>query len=366
VSKLLEASGGTLEPLLYVPLLWLTRNRPAWCGLVLGVGFLHREFTIYGLAGLLALGAARGSLFTREGVRRHLAMLRVAVEVWLVVQVVRQFGSAMGPGTTPADLPGGAASIVELANRLCLDWLAIPQGFLHIATIHWPLLFGTGVRVLSSFGIQSDATQGMAGVGVVLGVAMAVAAVRVALRIIEEKGWRAEHDFCAYLVLVGLLSVTGYVVGRCGVISPGRMRYEMLSILGATGLAAWFLATERSRRLRTAWAVLILSWALVNAVAHARLLDDYLGQPPVGGAQLIVRHLEARGVKYGISSYARAYAVSFLSNERIVMSSSNRVRIRAYELEVGAHRDLAIRLSRKPCEGGSLLTKGLYFCPPTR
>src|SRR5262249_44801152 len=40
-ARLLEPSGGNLEPFLYVLLLWLTRKRPAWFGTILGVGFFH-------------------------------------------------------------------------------------------------------------------------------------------------------------------------------------------------------------------------------------------------------------------------------------------------------------------------------------
>lgn len=362
-SKLLEASGGTLEPLLYVPLLWFTRRRPAWCGLVLGVGFVHREFVVYGLAALLVLAAARHSLFTRDGVRHHAAMLRVAAEVWLVVQVARQFGSAMGPGTTVANLPRAGGGFVELASRLCLDLLAVPQGFLHIATIHWPLLFGTEPHPLHFFRIASDVTQGMTGAGLALGAAMAFAAVRVGAGVVRGRGWRPEFDFCAYLLLAGLFSVTGYVVGRCGVIEPIRMRYEMLSLLGAVGLSAWFLATERSRRAVAAWSVVVVAWAALSATAHVGLLGRYAADAPVGGKRMLVRHLEARGIRYGIATYADAYAISFLSNERIIMSSSNRVRIRPYEDEVRAHRREAVRVSRRPCEGGERVMDDIYFCP---
>jgi uncharacterized membrane protein YeaQ/YmgE (transglycosylase-associated protein family) len=69
-AHLLDASGGNLEPFLYVILLWLTRNRPGWCGLIFGIGFLQREFTLYGLAALLCTQAIDGSLFTRAGLVR--------------------------------------------------------------------------------------------------------------------------------------------------------------------------------------------------------------------------------------------------------------------------------------------------------
>ena len=66
-----------------------------------------------------------------------------------------------------------------------------------------------------------------------------------------ERRWRREYDFCAYLVLTGALSAVGYVVARCGAVD--LMRYELLSVLGAVGLGAWFLVAQPSRTLRTAW-----------------------------------------------------------------------------------------------------------------
>jgi len=38
-------------------LLWMLRDRPLWQGLAPGVGFLHREFTAYGLLAILAVAA---------------------------------------------------------------------------------------------------------------------------------------------------------------------------------------------------------------------------------------------------------------------------------------------------------------------
>lgn len=363
-SKLVEASGGTLEPFLYVVLLWVTRNRPELCGLVLGVGFLNREFTIYGFLALLILSAAHRSLFTADGLRRMARLLRVTAEVWVVVQVARPFSSAMGPGTTAADLSRRGSDLVEIVNRLCLDWGAIPAGFVDIVRVHWPLLFGTSVQPLNLFSIESTVTQGMRGAGWLLGAAMIVAVVRIAGHVIGERRWRPEYDFCAYLVLAGSLSVMGYVVGRCGVITLPKMRYDMLSILGAVGLAAWYLHVEGSKWLRAAWIVLVVAFVGVAAASHARLWSEYLWHAPVGGKRLIARHLEARGIRYAIADYATAYPVSFWSNERIIVSSSNRVRISEYKAEVGAHLDQAVSIERRPCGDGTLVMPGVYFCRP--
>jgi hypothetical protein len=169
---LVEASGGILEPFLYVLLLWVTRNKPAWCGLVLGVGFLHREFAVYGFVALLILAAARRQLFTREAVARLFRTLRVTAEVWLVAQVLRPLAPAMGPGTRAADLPAADSGSLEVASRLCLDLASVPRGLADIVTVHWPLLFSTGVTKLYFFRIESAVVQGLPWLGAVLGAAM--------------------------------------------------------------------------------------------------------------------------------------------------------------------------------------------------
>ena len=37
-----------IEPFLVVLLLWYTRHRPLSFGMILAIGFLHREFVAYG------------------------------------------------------------------------------------------------------------------------------------------------------------------------------------------------------------------------------------------------------------------------------------------------------------------------------
>src|SRR6185295_8550878 len=58
-ASLVEA-GANIGPLLYVLLLWITRDRPLWFGAILGVGFLNREFTMYAVPVLLAVQLLQG------------------------------------------------------------------------------------------------------------------------------------------------------------------------------------------------------------------------------------------------------------------------------------------------------------------
>jgi hypothetical protein len=361
-AKLLEASGGTLEPLFYVVLLWVMRRRPVWCGVILGLGCLNREFTIYGFIALAVIEAARRTDGNRAALRRILTTACIAGVIWAGGQFAARWGSVEGPRTSWSALPPSAEH-VEVVHRLCLDWRAVPIGYLDIARIHWPLIFGTERLPLRSFDIESDIVQGVPVAGLLLGAAMLLAALRIVQGIARDRRWLRDYDFCAYLVLVAALSVTGYVVGRCGVISPATIRYDMLSLLGAVGLGAWFLRVEYARWVKVVWVAIVVFWAATGAVAHARLWFEYVDHEPVGGKRRMVTALEARGIRYAISDYPSAYPIAFLSGERIIVSSANRVRIRSYEEEVRAHLSEAVRIQHRPCQDGSEVLPGFYFCP---
>jgi hypothetical protein len=360
--NLVEASGVNLEPFLYILLMWISRRRPALCGAIFAVGFLQREFTAYGVIGLLIIGAASGVLFTRDGLRRVLSAARAAIEVWLFVAVIKPFSSPAGPGTSMADIHAPSNNVRELLTRLCFEPAATLDGVRSLVTVHWARLFGLTVEPLYQFSIDSRVSQGIRGAWVLLAAAMLFASVRVGLAAAAQKRLRREEYFCAYLVLVGLLSAAAFVLMRCGAVGP--LRYALLSIFAAVGLGAWYLRVERVPRLKTAWIVLVAAWALVSAVGHARLWGEYVRHPPFGDKRLLIRALQAKGVKYGIADYWVAYYVSFLTNEQIIMKSADFPRIYEYDRLVDAHQDEAVRVSRTPCAGGQMVVTGLYLCPP--
>jgi hypothetical protein len=363
-ARLLDANGGNVEPLLYVLLLWLTRNRPRWCGFVFAVGFLQREFLLYGLAALVLLEAVQRTLLTREGFVRRAVMLRTAAVTWLTVQWLKSFASAAGPGTSVLDVYRPHDNLTELAGRICFDLRAVPSGIWQLFTEHWPMLFGVVRQPVIEFGIDTTAMQGIRGGPLLLAAALLLPVVVIAQRLAIERRWRREYDFCAYLLLTALLSCAGYILGRCGQVgSSGLMRYEMLSLLGASGLGAWGLAVGTQWTQR-AWIVLALAIAGVAAVAHAQMLAQYVAHPPPSPKLTIARQLEARGVRYATSDYWIAYAVTFLTKEKTKIASTDLVRIREYNRLVEAHPNETVRISREPCADGHRIMEGVYFCNP--
>lgn len=362
-SEMLAPNGGNFAPFVYTLLIWLTRARPGWCGFFFGLGFLHREFTLYALVALIGVEAIEGALRTREGLRRRFAMLRTAAVVWLVVQVLKYYSSAAGPGTSTADLWRPRASVLELADRWCGDLASLPAGIVQLFTEHWPVLFGTRPVPFYELSIESTGKQGVDGSWIILAAAVLLPMATIGYRLLRERCWRPEYNFCAYLVLTGLCSTAGYVIGRCGDLHPTILRYELLSTLAVVGLGAWFLKVVPRSWLRTTWIGIAVAAVGISALSHVQLLREYVTNTPGNPKRLIVRHLESRGVKYAKADYWRAYAITFLTNERIIVASDNVQRITEYQKLVDAHRDQAVRLSPENCPGGTMLMYKLWICP---
>ena len=361
-ADLLAPNGGNLAPFVYAIVIWLTRNRPALCGLAVGIGFLHREFTVYALVALLAVEAVEGTLFARGSLRRHFALARTAAEVWLVVQWVKYYSSAAGPGTSMADVFRPRDNVLQLAERVCGDAGAMARGALQLTSEHWPFVFGTRPVALLDFGIDSTQMQGISGSWIVVAAALILPAAVIVSRFLRERRWHTEYAFPVYLIVIGLLSAIGYVVGRCGQLSYLVLRYDLLAVFGAVGLGALFLQMVEWQALRRVWIALALCAVSVAGVGHARLLTEYVRHAPAGAKHQILRHLEARGIKYAVSDYWLAYALTFLSGERIIVASNDFQRIPEHTRIVEAHKDEAVRVLRSPCPGGRPLMPGIYLC----
>ena len=83
---LLETGGGNPEPFLYVLLLWILRDRPLAFGLMFALGFIHREFTIYGVTAIIAIALLADRRLNDARVR---AAALAGVGYFAVAQLVR-------------------------------------------------------------------------------------------------------------------------------------------------------------------------------------------------------------------------------------------------------------------------------------
>jgi hypothetical protein len=315
---------------------------------------------------LLGVELISGPLRTREGIRRRLTTFRAAIEVWLVVHILKSYSSAAGPGTHTDALMQSGESALQFARRFCTDPAMIPRGLTNLFFEHFPVLFGTRPMALNELAIESASRQGFSGSWIILALTAAIAIAAVVRHLFREPQWRPAYTFCAYLVVTALLSQAGYIIGRCGGLHHFTLRYELLSVIGFTGLGGWFLAITPPGRLRTIWMALAAGVVLIAAIPSGRLLVEYVRHEPENPKRLIVKHLDAQGIRYAFGDYWRAYLITFMTNERIIVAADDFQRIREYSDIVKAHKDEAVRIAREFCPGGRPAMQGLWICPYER
>jgi hypothetical protein len=232
-------------------------------------------------------------------------------------------------------------------------------------SIHWPAILGTEPMPLARFAIESNVWQGLPWSSWLPAafVVLSIAGVAVVALLRRAAPPPARVRFAQYLVLAGTFSAAGYLFGRCGEVNLLSMRYDLLSVLGIVGLAGWFLAVGAPSGLRVAWTLVLAAWMAIAAVPHVRLAGEYATSTPEAPKRQVIRALEAEGIRYGIADYWLAYYIDFMTQERIVIASTSPQRILMYNRIVAEHSAEAVRLLRKPCDGGKHLVAGVYRCP---
>ena len=372
----LEASGVNIEPFLVVLLLWVTRHRPLLFGVILALGFLHREFVAYGLGALLLIEAADGSLFSRVAWQRKLVAVISFGAVWQVVQLLKPYTSVLGPGTSMAVhgslAPFGALSsgqTLNLANLLSFFCWDAALAFGNLAALvreHLPVLLGATPLALVNLSIDSQARQGAPGLWIVLSVTLLFAVARIGWRV--GKGhpppWRGHLQFPTYLFLVGLQAAFIYAAARCDGPNVQTMRYSLLAVFAATGLTACYLKIETSRKWQGLVLGVVLIWAVVAAVGHARLLHEYAGHPKSNTRRVLADYLVSQNIRFGSADFWDAYVTVFFAEEQVILALTSVIFIQEYEWLVAAHAGDAVQVTPIPCAGGTPAAPGLYVCRP--
>jgi len=370
-ASLIETGGGNPEPFFYIVLLWLLRGQPLAFGVVFGIGFLHREFTLYGLTAIVGLSVLNDPRITAE---RWRAIALAAVGYLIVWQVVRAgflFSSPFGPGSTVAGPLGADQNVRALVGRACWSAGAVVPGLVNYFGNYLGIMFGADNHRLTEFGIRSALRTSLPGLPAfwpVLGLVFVAALGRVLWLSIRrrEPPWRGPAAFASFLLLVGLQAGVGYAIARCGFVEIGTARYALLSVYVGLGIVALFLIYEPRRHWRWLLTGVMLAWTLVSVAGHVRLAREYLYDEPFNSRRELATYLVTNGIRYARADYWTAYATTFLAGERVIVASTDLARITSYQEQVDGHSAEAVTVQTSPCEraGGAEAVPGMYWvCP---
>jgi hypothetical protein len=346
-SRLVEAASN-IESFLYVLLLWLMRMNPIAFGLIAGVGFLHREFTAYAVSTIVLLEIGYGTFFTATNIKGKAIAFAEFVGVGLAVRALMNHGDLLGPGTANTLAP-------EVLNSQPGFWLAhfcwnpsvLLPNLRWLARENMGVLFGWRVGPLSAYA-RSTLTIGHAWVWVP-GVVLAAAAALIGIRRASSGEPAASRTsalrangiprtaFPAFLLIVGLQAIVVYAFMTCEVQDGMLVRYTLLALLIPVGLTAMVLRSDRSHVVQAVAVLAVVAWAAPSATDNVRLLAEYVSRPPQADYRNFANFLEREGVRYGRAPYWTAYQIDFITNERVILGSFEKVRVTEYEDAVNRH-----------------------------
>lgn len=340
-ASMIDGNGcGAGELFLYVAAFWALRRRPLAFGVLLAIGYLHREFTLAVLPGLAVVALFDRSTWTTAAVRN---VLRGAVGftiAWVVIDDLRLhfYGASL------------ALQVEQLGGHLCFRAAELPARLRYVVTDCLPALLGGRRLSLPPLGIGVAARAGSAVVGFVLLAGLAAMALRLPWT------WRRttrESSFPVYLLVAGLAGLFSYSLAcNANVRADPIFRYLHLAFFIPIAIFAAFVRREpRAAWRRAAVAVFLVAAGanLVDTVVAARAAYARpLPTPHRQLADLLVQHR----VKYARAGYWDAYVVDFFTREKVIVGTTGKVRIPEYEAAVDAHPDTAATIQRYPCDGG--------------
>jgi hypothetical protein len=348
---LLETLGASVEPFAYVLLLWVLRRRPAWFGAVFCVGYLHREFVLFvGPAILVVQWVERNRWSLWHAARAGAAFLAV----WAVVDQLKRTVNVYGP-------PGGehAATSLLVQPQQILAWLSLqPDPYLAriraVVSHALPDIFGATRHQLWEYGVIGSIPVGSWAAGTALAAALLVCAARLLTSAAIRHEAVRHEPFPLYLSLIGVQTLFAY--GLNSGIDPGLapiLRYLLFTLLLPIALLGAYFLREPRRSLQMVVAALVCIWAGMTAADNVRLVREFVAAPPPNPHRELAEYLTRHHIQYGRAGYWDAYIVTFLARERVILASTEKVRITSYQARVDQNASNAVHIRRQPCNVGT-------------
>jgi hypothetical protein len=351
-NELMFTLGASVEPFLYVLGLWALRNRPLAFGALACFGILHREFTVFALPAFAVAGWREWRAWRATGLAKAACGFAA---IWLTVAALKLQSNIYGPAGGARVTGSLVLQFETVLKRLSFAWEPYLGRLGDVLTTGVPEMFGAGPVPLSRFGINSTLSQGRNAAALLLAAAAAVALARLAwLAWTRERQPAGDSRLFLYLGLVAVQTALAYGLGGgLPVGAPIVHAYVLLVTLLPVAVFARYFQRETARRWRQVVGLLVVLWAASGVWDHLRLLREYLVEPPPSQHRVMADYLRSKHVRYGRASYWDAYVITFLAQERTILTPNEVVRISAYKALVDANGATAVTLVRQPCSSGT-------------
>jgi hypothetical protein len=348
-AHLSEAQGGNIEPFLWVLIAWMVRERPIALGVVSGMAFLNREFTVYALPALFLVQLVQAGREFAPLLRRW-AMTAVAfVVVFQAVNALKPHADLLGPGSAGVAVsPGRQDNVSLLLERTNVNAAALPARFRTLATEYLPLLTGLNDFRPNLISIGSDAHVGWRELAMPVAIVLSV----LLAWLMVEMLWQRKVDAAAFpifLLIVGGEAALVYALTRD--LSIFTFRYGLLAAFLPVAVAALALQNSRPVLMRSIAGVLFGVLAGAALIDHVTVLQRAAVAPPPPRLAPIADRLVARGVRLARSDYWRAYAITFLAGERVKVASRDLQRILEYQVLADTSGSGVVIVQPTPCDG---------------
>jgi hypothetical protein len=370
-SRMVQAQGGTIEPLLYALLLWLLRRRAVAFGLLFAFGFLQREFTLFAVVAIVAIEAWTGELWSRRRAAHWCVVLLVFLGARQEVTLLRHTASMFGPDAAPPRLEDGVTNVDLVARSVCVAPGHVVGNLGWLAAHNVPTFFGVQTLAPGQLILSARPT------GAPWAAIPAAGAVVLALGLVWQRRralsswWPPSDDrvlLPTMLVVTGLCGLGGVATG-CDIRMLVTLRYHLLLALAPVGLTAlaFVVCQETDPPARGAsgaappacWRLgpqvmgaAVVVWAGAMGWSHLRLLHEYRTDPPPSAYRQLADDLVAHGDRYGWASYWVSYHVDFLSRERVQLSPTSAIRIAEYSRQALRAGPSAVIVGTEPCAPG--------------
>ena len=369
-TRMMEAMGGNVESFLYIPLLWVLRDRRWAFAVVLGLAAAQREFAFYGAAALLLLELRRGRLWTPASIRHWASAAVGVVAARALLEALRPFAPMFGPGTIARESVTDIQFATLVGAQFCADPTRWPSRLGDLLHQHLPLAFGGAPGPLADFAVNTAVLQGTPGlhlwVGATTVVALAVAAAitvrREPLPLPPAAPAVPGGEAGAYYLLTGLASLAVYWLIACSRVTVESFRYDLLVVLVPVGALALGLRAARGVPLQAGLAAAAVLAAVLNLADMTALGTEVLEDRRPDHRRQAARVLEARGIQVLWGEFRIAYPISFFTQERVRVAATGFHKIDAYAEEAKAAGARVIQTV--PCPGGEEIAPGVHLCPP--